>query len=202
MQLHWSPRSPFVRKVTVCAHELGLSQRITLQRSVAAMLQPNAQIMRDNPLNKIPTLVLDDGSSLFDSAVICEYLDAMAGGNRLFPTASALRWQALRWQALGDGLLDILLLWRHEREREVPVPALIEAFETKLRASLVLLDGEAELLERAEFSIGQVTVACTLGYIDYRFGSEQWREKAPRLHAWHDIVRRRPSLMETEPRES
>ena len=86
MKLHWSPKSPYVRKVMICAHELGLVDRLELVRSVAAMLKPNARLMQDNPLSKIPTLVLDDGFALFDSVVICEYLNDLAGGP-LFPQA-------------------------------------------------------------------------------------------------------------------
>src|SRR3990167_7360243 len=128
MKLHWSPKSPYVRKVMASAMVLGLDGRIERMRSVAAMLKPNQQLMQDNPLSKIPTLVLADGTVLFDSAVICEYLDELAGGGLLFPRESTARWQALRWQAFGDGLLDALILWRNERERAAPLPALMDAF--------------------------------------------------------------------------
>ncbi|HEU0202563.1 MAG TPA: glutathione S-transferase N-terminal domain-containing protein, partial [Burkholderiaceae bacterium] len=116
MRLHWSPKSPYVRKVMITAHELGLLPKLELVRSVAAMLAPNERLMQDNPLSKIPTLVLDNGFTLFDSVVICEYLNDLAGGS-LFPRQGADKWQALRWHALGDGLLDVLILWRNERER-------------------------------------------------------------------------------------
>ena len=91
--------------------------------------------------------MLADGRTLFDSVVICEYLDDLAGGS-LFPKSGDARWQALRWHALGDGLLDALILWRNEREREQPLQALLDAFELKTRACLKLLDGEAEALAR------------------------------------------------------
>ncbi|HEU0201031.1 MAG TPA: glutathione S-transferase N-terminal domain-containing protein, partial [Burkholderiaceae bacterium] len=116
MKLHWSPKSPYVRKVMICAHELDLLPKLELVRSVAAMLKPNERLMQDNPLSKIPTLVLDNGFTLFDSVVVCEYLNDLAGGS-LFPRQGADKWQALRWHALGDGLLDVLILWRNERER-------------------------------------------------------------------------------------
>jgi len=201
MKLHWSPKSPYVRKVMVCAHELGLAPRIELVRSVAAMLTPNERLMMDNPLSKIPTLVLDDGSTLFDSVVICEYLDTLAGSGRLFLEHSELKWQALRWHALGDGLIDLLILWRNEREREVPSARLLSAFDLKARAALRVLDREAVQLERAPFSIGHITIACALSYLDYRLDTVGWRQIAPRLRAWHDQVRHRPSLAVTEPRE-
>jgi glutathione S-transferase len=200
MKLHWSPKSPFVRKVMICAHELDLLPKLELVRSVAAMLVPNPSLMQDNPLSKIPTLVLDDGSSLFDSVVICEYLNALAHGT-LFPAQGAARWQALRWHALGDGLLDALILWRNEREREAPLQALISAFELKADLSLKMLDDEASALGDAPFSIGHVALACALGYMDYRFEAFGWRQRAPRLAAWHDAVRARPSVRATEPIE-
>lgn len=202
MKLHWSPRSPYVRKVMVCAHELGLADRLTPVRSVAAMAKPNAAIMVDNPLSKIPTLVLDDGRTLFDSAVICEYLDALAGGGRLFPPGGDARWQQLRWHALGDGLLDALILWRNERERAAPLPALLEAFDVKARATLQRLDDEAAALAAAPFGIGQVAAGCALGYLDYRFADFGWRTLAPRLAALAAVWDQRPSFAATVPFEA
>lgn len=198
MKLHWSPKSPYVRKVMVCAHELGVVDRLERVRSVAAMLKPNAALMRDNPLSKIPALVLDDGFTLVDSVVICEYLDELAGGS-LFPASGMARWRALRWHALGDGLLDTLILWRNEREREVPLQPLIDAFAVKTTATLRMLDAEAGALRVSPFTIGQVTLACALGYLDYRFDSFGWRDKAPALADWYADVRLRPSLRDTEP---
>jgi len=198
MKLHWSPKSPYVRKVMICAHELGLLERILLVRTVATMLKPNEWLMQDNPLSKIPTLVLDDGFVLFDSAVICEYFDELAGGT-LFPATGTEKWQAQRWHALGDGLLDVLILWRNEREREAPLPQLLSAFEVKTQAALKVLDDEAQALEETVFSIGHIALACALGYLDYRFNAVRWREMAPRLAAWHGLLSRRPSIKATEP---
>ena len=198
LKLHWSPKSPYVRKVLICAHELDLLPRLELVRSVAAMLKPNLSIMVDNPLSKIPTLVREDGSTLFDSVVICEYLNALADGP-LFPPHGEARWQALRWHALGDGLLDMLILWRNEREREHPLPALLDAFELKTRATIALLEKEAEALGAAPLSIGAITIGCALGYADYRFDTLNWRASAPALSAWLEQVRARPSFQSTEP---
>lgn len=196
LTLHWSPRSPYVRKVMVCAHELGLEGRLKKVRSVAAMLKPNADLMVDNPLSKIPTLVLEDGMVLFDSIVICEYLNDLGGG-ALFPARGDTKWQALRWHALGDGFLDALILWRNEREREQPLQALLDAFETKAAATLVRLDDEVAALEAAPFTIGTVAIACALGYMDFRFQASGWRERAPRLARWHAKVSARSSLQAT-----
>ena len=198
MKLHWSPRSPYVRKVMVCAHELGLVDRLELVRSVAAMRTPNEALMRDNPLSKIPTLVLDSGAVLFDSAVICEYLNDLARGP-LFPRQGEERWSALRWHALGDGLLDALILWRNERERAMPLRELLTAFERKVEATLDALDGEAEALALAPFAIGHVALGCALGYLDYRFGGFDWRARAPRLSAWYAMLCERPSFARTVP---
>lgn len=198
MKLHWSPKSPYVRKVMVCVHELALMPQLELVRSVAAMLKPNPAIMRDNPLSKIPTLMLADGSTLFDSVVICEYLNELASGS-LFPAQGIDKWQALRWHALGDGLLDALILWRNERERAQPLMALMDAFELKTHACLAQLDAEVAALSRAPFGIGHITLCCALGYLDYRFDALGWRALVPRLAAWHAAMRERPSIKATEP---
>jgi glutathione S-transferase len=200
LQLHWSPKSPFVRKVMICIHELGIDHEVGRIRSVAAMLKPNATLMQDNPLSKIPTLVLDDGSSLFDSVVICEYLNDHAKG-KLFPAVGPDKWQALRWHALGNGLMDALILWRNEREREVPLPTLMQAFEHKVGATLELLEAQVPELTAAPMSIGTVTLACALGYLDYRFDELGWRQRAPALAAWFAVWQQRPSFVLTEPVE-
>jgi glutathione S-transferase len=200
MKLHWSPKSPYVRKVVMCAIELGLMPRIELVRNVAAMLKPNPQIMIDNPLSKIPTLVRDDGVALFDSVVICEYLDTLGNGS-FFPANGPQKWEALRWHALGDGLLENLILWRNERERAVPLPALMAAFELKTRATLKLLENETRALSAASFSIGHVTIACGLAYLDFRFDALNWREYVPALSRWFESVESRRSFLDTVPME-
>jgi glutathione S-transferase len=197
MKLHWSPKSPYVRKAMVCAHELGVVDRIELVRSVVAMVKPNASLMLENPLSKIPTLVLDDGFVLFDSVVICEYLDDLAGGT-LFPKQGREKWQALRWHAFGDGLLDALILWRNEREREVPMQVLIDAFDLKTRALLKQFDAEAQALAKMPFSIGHVAIGCGLGYLDYRFEALGWRGLAPGLADWFAETSARPSFQATQ----
>ena len=138
MKLHWSPRSPFVRKVMIVAHELDLTGRIETVRTVVAMVRPNPDLLSDNPLSKIPTLVLDDGRVLIDSLVICEYLDALAGGGRLFPAQGDARWDALARHALANGLLDILILWRNERDKPEArrTPEWLAAFSLKTEGAL------------------------------------------------------------------
>jgi glutathione S-transferase len=201
MKLHWSPRSPFVRKVMIATHEMGLVDRMELIRSVAAMRKPNPAIMRDNPLSKIPTLVLDDGQALFDSVVICEYLDSLHAGTPLFPGSGRERWDALRWHALGDGLLDALILWRNEREREPErrLQDLMDAFGAKTQAVLDTLEQDAHALDAARFGIGHIAIVCALGYLDFRFSDLDWRRSRPRLTAWFKKQSQRSSVRETAP---
>jgi glutathione S-transferase len=199
MKLHWSPRSPFVRKVMIVAHEAGLADRLTLVRTVAATTKPHPELMRDNPLSKIPTLVLDDGTVLYDSPVICEYLDRMHGGQKLFPPDGAARMTALRRQALGDGFLDFLLLWRDERARAQPSDAHLASYAAKRKSTLAAIDREVDDLAGSAFSIGHIALGCALGYLDFRFAAEDWRGDHPRLARWHADFRARPSVQATEP---
>ncbi len=200
MKLHWSPKSPYVRKVMILIEELHAAKDIELVRSVAAMTQPNKALMVDNPLSKIPTLVLSDGTNLFDSVVICEYLNDLYKGT-LFPSGQNEKWQALRWHALGDGLLDALILWRNERERVVPLDSLMAAFELKVMATLDVLEKEVEAIRSSGFTIGIVAVVCALGYLDYRFEALGWRSKASKLAEWYAAIEKRPSVQNTLPVE-
>ena len=201
MKLHWSPSSPFVRKVMTCAHELGLVDRIEKVRSVVAMSSPNPDVMRDNPLNKIPTMILEDGSALFDSVVICEYMDSLHSGPRLFPEELTQRMAALRWHALGNGLLDVLIVWRNERLRPDGQRSteLMNAFGLKNQHALALMEKEADAIAAAPFNIGHVGLICALGYLDFRFADVAWRAKHPKLAAWFQVMSERPSVKATLP---
>jgi glutathione S-transferase len=199
MKLHWSPRSPFVRKVMIAAHESRLIDRIACVRSVVAFTTPHAALMEENPLSKIPTLVLDNGTVLYDSPVICEYLDSLQGGPRLFPANAGARMTALRRQALGDGFLDFLLLWRNERERAYPSEPHLAAFAAKCKAVLAALDREAGDLDASPFSIGHVAIGCALSYLDFRFAADDWRGGHNRAAAWHTTFAARASVRATEP---
>jgi glutathione S-transferase len=198
MKLHWSPRSPFVRKVMIVVHERGLAGRIECVRTVAAMTKPHQELMKDNPLSKIPTLVLDDGSPLYDSRVICDYLDALDGKPVLVPAEPKARLTALRRQALGDGLLDLLVLARNERDRAHPSAELAASWAVRKAAVLDGLEKEAPGLAAAPFGIGHVSIGCALSYLDFRFADEDWRKGHPRLAAWHATFAARPSVRATE----
>lgn len=201
MILHYSPKSPFVRKVMIFILETGLEQRIEKRRSVTNMLIPNLELMQVNPWSKIPTLVLDDGRVLFDSDVICEYLDTLHPGPRLVPAGVPERWQVLRWRSFGNEMLHALILWRNERERpeERRLPQLIEAFQTKFHKGLGFLDREAAELAQARFSVGHISIGCALGYIEYRFAHIDWRDRYPGIADWFAEFERRPSVQATEP---
>jgi glutathione S-transferase len=201
MKLHWSPRSPFVRKVMVFAHEAGLADRIETIPTKVAMTQPNTDLLKVNPLGKIPTLITDDGMVLYDSTVICEYLDTLHKGTKLIPRESGKHWQALRWHAMGDNMLDTLVLWRNETLRHQPQqsPETILGFLVKTQTSLDALEKEQAQLAAALFSIGHVAIGVALGYIDFRFPDLRWRDGRPKLAAWYEAFAQRPSMQATTP---
>ncbi len=199
MKLHWSPRSPFVRKVMIVAHERGLVDRIACVRTIAETARPHAELMRDNPLSKIPTLLLDDGTVLYDSAVICEYLDALAGTPKLFPQDLNARMTALRRQALADGFLDLLVLNRNERARAQPSALHLKSAKVRTEAVLGHLEREAESLSATPFDIGHIAIGCALSYLDFRYADDDWRKGHHRIAEWHEVFAARPSVRATHP---
>jgi glutathione S-transferase len=199
MKLYFNPASPYVRKVCVTAHELGHSGKIEYNSITLSPVSPHDGVRASNPIGKIPTLILDDGTALYDSPVICEYLDTLTGGNRIFPAAGAARWTALRRQAIADGIMDAAVLTRYEdtvRPKELRWQHWVDGQMLKIRTALDVL--ERENLEGA-FDIGAISIACALGYLDYRYASEGWRTGRPRLGAWAAAIGKRPSLAATLP---
>jgi glutathione S-transferase len=202
MKLRYSPASPYVRKVMILAYETGLEPRIERISTTVVPVKENADLSRENPLTKVPTLVTDDGQVLFDSPVICEYLDSQHAGAKLFPPAGAARWQALRLQALGDGILDAALLARYEtavRPQELQWRDWTDGQMRKIRQGLDSLEANVGELSGPP-TIGTVAVACALGYLDFRFGGENWRASRPKLAAWYEDFAQRPSMKSTVPR--
>lgn len=197
MKLHWSPRSPFVRKVMVAAHETGVADRIHTIRTVVQMGQPNPALLADNPIGKIPTLVLGDGTILFDSLTICEYLDHLGHGT-LFPAPGPARWDALTRHALAQGFMDLLILWRNERDKPEPKQpqGWLDNFAAKTDATLPRL--EASTPTTPHVDIGHVATACALSYLDFRFPHLAWRDRCPALATWHATFAARPSMQATE----
>ena len=200
MKLYWSSRSPYVRKVMVAAHETGVAGRIACVRTIVSAAKPNVEMMPDNPLAKLPTLVLDDGRALYDSRVICEYFDTLHKGARLHPAAGAERITALRRQALADGLLDTLVGWMGERTRPAELQSTphMDGYRLKLKSALKQLESEADALARDPFGIGHIAIGTALSYADFRFGPENWRAGHPGLANWHEGFAARPSVKATE----
>lgn len=199
MKLHWSPRSPFVRKVMIVLKETELEPQVTCVRSAVMMAaDPNPEVLRDNPLGKIPTLVLDDGTALFDSRVICEYLAGRSDGAAMIPADFERRIECLRWQAFGDGLTDVLLLWRIELARgEQASPVIAGGFDRKVHAALAQLKKEAGHLAARPFGIGHASIVCALGQLDFRYPNCGWKAAHPALAAWYAEMQARPSVAET-----
>jgi glutathione S-transferase len=200
MKLHWSPKSPFARKVMVAAHETGLADSIVLVRSPVAMTALNPAVMAVNPLNKLPTLILDDGSAVYDSLVICLYFDTLHQGPRLVP-AGAEGLRTLVRHALGTGFLDALILWRNERDRPVGLRSQphLDGFAAKADATLAVLEAEVEEWSNAPFDLAHITLGCALGYLDFRFEQLGWRGGRPKLTAFFERFCARPSAQATVP---
>jgi len=195
MKLRYSLTSPYVRKVVVAAIELGLDGRI--EKIPTNTADPASGLANDNPLSKVPALITDEGP-LYDSPVICEYLDSLHNGRKLFPAPIGERMIALRWQALGDGMLDFLLLWRNELTRPAQSEPHLNTYRVKRAKTLDSLEAEADALERTPYCIGHIAIGCALSYIDFRFAGDPWRETHPRLAAWHAAIAARPSFRLTE----
>lgn len=198
MKLSLSPTSPFVRKVLVAAHEAGLADRIESVDMSSAEATTGLDAV--NPLGKVPAMILDDGSTLMDSPLLCEYLDSLHDGRKLFPAAGPARWTSLRLQAIGDGVMDAAVARvgesrRPEGERS---PGAVVKQTGKIARSLDLLEEEAASLE-GEPTIGPITVACALGYLDFRAPDEGWRNGRPKLAAWYERFAARPSMAATAP---
>jgi len=199
MTLLWSSRSPFVRKVMVAAHETGLFRRLDTKRVVVAANKPNPEVMAANPLNKIPTLILADGTALYDSRVICEFFDTLHEGPALLPRDPSSRWTCLRLQALGDGLMDLIILRLGERNRapESQSATHLASFALKIAAALDHLEAAARDLSGG-LHVGQISVACALAHLDFRFAGDGWRPGRARLAAWYEGFSARPSMHATE----
>lgn len=195
MKLFTNAASPFARKCRVIAHALDLKLE-----EIRTLPMQEPEFRRINPLGKIPALILDDGSVLIDSPVICEYLDH-AGGGTFFPTQSvwkedARRWKILGLQALGDGLADAAVAWMVEGRQQT----INEASRTRHMAAVTTT---LDALERAkladEMTIGEIAVACALGYLDFRMPDLDWKSSCPKLAGWYAKISEHPAMKATVP---
>jgi len=185
MILRSAAPSPFVRKVRIAASVLGLDGDIKIEP--ADTVDPSDSVRQQNPVGKIPVLILEDGTALYDSPVILEYLDHRAGGGRIIPREPAARFAALTQQALCDGILDAGILRVYEgrwRPVEHHVAKWIDHQAGKMTRALASLEAAPPGLD-APPHVGQITAACALGYLDLRFEGT-WRRECPRLVAWLD----------------
>lgn len=197
MKIAYSAASPYVRKVMACAIARGLNDKI--ERWTVGTTDP--ALLPFNPLSKVPSFVTDDGMMLYDSPVICEYLDSVGSAARLFPDAGPARWNALRQQALGDGIMDA----SQPRRREIALPqddgrkAYVDLQRGKVSRAIDTLEKEAASFGELK-TIGEIAVGCALGYLDFRFANEPWRPGHPKLDAWYAKVVMLPPLAETMPK--
>src|SRR5262245_59568773 len=200
MKVYYSPASPFVRKVLVCAHELGLVDRIELLSCAAHPINRDEEIVAHNPLGQVPTFFTDDGSVIYDSRVICEYLDSLKSGRLL--GSGDHRWRALTVQSLADGLLDAALLTRYEttvRPQELRWDAWTRSQLAKVSSALDRLEAWAPgFADRVD--LGTITAGCALGYLDFRFPDLGWRPSRRQLSGWFAEFENRPSMQATRPR--
>lgn len=202
MTLFHNPASPYVRKVMVLLHETGQLNRVALQASQLSPVSPDATLNQDNPLGKIPALRLDNGQVLYDSRVILDYLDQQHVGNPLIPRDGSARWRRLTLAALADGIMDAAVLVRYELALRAPEKhweQWLDGQRDKIRRALAVLEAEAIAELACHFDIAAISVACALGYLDFRHPDLEWRQDQPQLAAWYFEASQRPSMLATRP---
>ena len=203
MKLYFSPASPYVRKVLASAIELDLEHRIERVPCSVHVIRRDVNVVVHNPLGQVPTLIADDGTVLYDSRVVCEYLDTLAGGHRLFPLPMDRRYRALTEQAASDGLLDAAVLARQELTlrpadkvwepwREAQIAKIVSALDRMQQWSPTFGD---------RVDIGTLTTACAIGYLEFRYADFDWRSGRGTLADWFESFARRPSIARTVPGE-
>lgn len=194
MKLYHSPASPFVRKVNAVAIHHG----IELDRVPTNPHESPAELLADNPLSKVPCLVTDDGVALPDSPIICEYLDSIGTGEKLLPEHGLPRWNVLRVVALADGIMDAAVARRMASQH--PQDEARGKFDARAKAAIDrALDALEAEDDAAPVTIGTVGAVCALGYLDFRFGHEDWRGSRPKLAAWYDRQLQLKPFSETKP---
>jgi glutathione S-transferase len=200
MKLYYSPASPYARKVRITALEAKLDKKIEMVNVVLTPVAANADVDKHNPIGKIPALSVK-GMDLFDSPVICEYLDSLNKGRKLLARKGRDRWVALRQQAMADGLLDAALLVRYEgflRPEAKRWDDWSKGQMKKIEGVLDQLEAEVKSL-KGKLTLGTISVISALGYLDFRFGTYDWRGRCPKLAKWFASVSRLPSVKATVP---
>ena len=202
MKLHYAPQSPFARKVRAAAIELGLSGSIDLEYTEVVPGHPNRAFGQShNPLRKIPALVLDDGTTIYDSTVICEYLDDLAGGGIIIPQFTSRRWRVLTNHALAQGMCDFVILIRYEtwlRPEALRWSSWTDEHWDKINSGLAWFDQNNAELD-GSVNVAHLALGSLLGYIDFRWPENGWRGRFPSVSVWFAELERRPSFLETRP---
>lgn len=199
MKLIFSPASPFVRKVRVVIYESGLTDQVTPVPVQTTPLVTDPAARSANPLGKIPALVLDDGKSLFDSRVICRYLNDISGAG-LYPAERI--WDVLTLEALADGIMEAAVLMVYEgrlREAENRSVTWVEAQWEKITHALDALERQEFAAMQGDLNIAHLATACALDYLDFRHSALDWRKGRAALDKWHSQIARRTSLKTTLP---
>lgn len=200
MKLYQSPASPYARKVRAALIETGLKDRV--QEVLQAPRENTRGFHKKNPLARIPVLETDKGEILFDSPVICEYLDSLSKKRKLFPASGPARWRALKLQAIGDGIMDAAVPLRQEviRPEGEKSPDFIARMEANILRTCDYLNAEARKgALPAQANIGTISVACALGYLDFRHPHLEWRKGRRALAKWYEAFSQRPSMAQTVP---
>ena len=200
MKLYYSPTSPYVRKVTMMALEVGVSDQI--EHLLMTDVGPDTDVANANPLGKVPAMVRDDGSTLYDSPVICEYLDTLHNGDKLIPTSGEERLFVLKMQALADGAMDagVSQITERRRPKAEQSPGWIEHEQKAQSQSLAEMENNVAQLG-ADITLAHITFCAALGWFDFRNPDWDWRENCPRLADWYASYSARPSVMATEPKD-
>jgi len=198
MKLFYSRTSPYARKVRVTAEEKGLAERLELY--VCDPHEKDPRLLAVNPLSRVPTLVMDDGEPLFDSPVICEWLDSLVEWPRLIPQDGPQRWAVLRGQALADGMLDdaVGIVMERKRSRQQQSAELNAARATALMRCIDLCESDLSWIP-GPLNLAHIAVGCTLGYLDFRLPEIEWRREHPKVEDWFEELAGRPSMRSTEP---
>ncbi|MCR8550636.1 glutathione S-transferase family protein [Salipiger sp. P9] len=195
MKIYGMITSPFLRKVMIAAHELGLSERIELVPTMVRIDAPSPAFSAVNPLLRIPALETDDGEMLIDSTAICDYLDDLAGGGHLVPRSGRARRDELKRHAVANGLAEVTVQWRFEILRPEPLRSRdwMDGFAVKVDAGLRWLDETLPELRPAPLGLGAIAAGTVLTFYDLRFPELAWRQRAPALAEWHAAFEARPS---------
>lgn len=195
MRLYSKPTSPYARKVRVVAAETGLGGRLSVEDP--PLRDTSTEFWRINPTGMIPALITDENELVVESNIICEYLDSLHKGARLFPKEGEARWRALKLNALADVVIGALISrvresWRDESQQD---PKLIELEKTRVANVLGALEGDPMISD--PMNIGHITLACALSVSDRRFPNEDWRTAHPQLAAWYEVFGSRTSMLST-----